>query len=122
MWLLGGEGWAQSPPGPQGHLTPSEVCAGGWEAGLRGGACDAGQIVERGRQQEGTGQAACGWGPAWGKAPLLLQQIPVLEPEDGLGGVGLGGRLWESCLLVLLHLAGSCDQGPDRARDWPEVV
>lgn len=79
MWLLGGEGWAQSPPGPQGHLTPSEVCAGGWEAGLRGGACDAGQIVEWGRQQEGTGQAACGWGPAWGKAPLLLQQIDLFK-------------------------------------------
>lgn len=29
-------------------------------------------------------------------------------PEGGLGAVYLGRRLWESCLLILLHLAGSC--------------
>lgn len=72
-------------------MGTAPTCAGGWA----------------GRGAGGSARTAWGRrGPAWQKAPPLFQPGTVLEPEGGLGEWP-GGQT-ESCLLVQLHLAGSC--------------
>lgn len=72
-------------------MGTAPTCAGGWAGHGAGGSVR----TARGRR-----------GPAWQKAPRLFQPGTVLEPEGGLGEWP-GGQT-ESCLLVRLHLAGSC--------------
>lgn len=116
------------PPRPREHRVPS----GHVQETEGAGQCE-GEPVPRGRVwSRRWGRQCVVVGQPRGKPPFSFSQALFWSQRVGWGGAGgmsLGRGLWESCLLVLTHLAsshppeaGKVAEVPTRAGDVPELI